>query len=87
MDNTFLENYKEENASGIIASLSNLLEFVMEMNSTQSSEIQKLKDEINRLKKEQGKPTISPNNNKGKGGNHSSENDRKDREPKKPRQP
>jgi hypothetical protein len=82
-----IASINEEKASGVIASLSNLLEFVVEMNLTQASEIQKLKDEINRLKKEQGKPTISPNNNKGKGGNHSSENDRKDREPKKTRQP
>jgi len=55
-----------------VTALFNLVEFMFAENKKQKKEIQLLKDEINRLKGEQGKPDIKSNNN-GKDGNISSE--------------
>ncbi len=63
--------------------LLNLVEFMFAENEKQRKEIQLLKDEINRLKGEQGKPDIKGNNSV-KNGNSSSEKERKKREAKKP---
>ena len=59
----------------------NLVEELKQENQAVRLEIQRMRDENNRLKGEQGKPTIKPNK---KGRDHSSE---KEREPKKPPSP
>ena len=66
--------------------LFNLVEFMFTENKNQKEEIQFLKDEINRLKGEQGKPNIKSSNN-SKGRNVSSEKERQKREKSKPRKP
>lgn len=83
----------EENSNDRVASalnkLINVIEILTAQNSESQEEIQKLKNENNRLKGEQGKPDIR----KQTGGddknntNHSSEEDRKKRELKKSRKP
>ncbi|MCP4357686.1 MAG: hypothetical protein GY796_06685 [Chloroflexi bacterium] len=52
--------------------LLNLVEEVKQEND-------QLRDEINRLKGEQGKPNIKPGKKKGKGDDHSSEKERRKR--------
>ena len=69
-----------------VTSLFNLVEFMFAENKKQKEEIQNLKDEINRLKGEQGKPDIKSSNN-GKGVNISSEKERQRRKKVKPRKP
>ena len=58
------------------STLFNLVEFMFTENEKQRKEIQLLKDEINRLKGEQGKPDIKGKNNP-KGNDLSSEQERK----------
>lgn len=70
--------------------LLNLVEVLSEENESLKKTIQALKDEINRLKGEQGKPAIRKQTKEGDltNPNHSSEKDRKRRsEQKKPRKP
>jgi len=62
----------------IVKKLLNLVEKVMAENAEQKTELQKLRDEINRLKGEQGKPDIKAN--KKKDGDISSEDERKQAE-------
>ena len=57
--------------------LLNLVEELKQKNLAQRIQIQQLRDEINRLKGEQGKPTIKPN----KKSDHSSEEERRKRRP------
>ena len=57
--------------------LLNLIEQLNTRNKQLEEEIQKLRDENNRLKGEQGKPDIKANKNKGFKKNHSSEKERK----------
>ena len=59
----------------------NLVEEVKQENVQLREIIQKQRDEINRLKGEQGKPDIKPGKKKGQQKNHSSEKER--RQPKK----
>jgi len=61
--------------------LLNLVEEVKQENDEFREIIQKLRDEINRLKGEQGKPDIKPSKKEGKQNDHSSEKER--RQPKK----
>jgi hypothetical protein len=73
------------------------LEFVLNFVKGKEEEVQMLKDEINRLKGEDGKPNISAKNQKEKGekekekeeekaaGNHSSEKERKEKKKRKKR--
>ena len=61
--------------------LFNLVEKTLAENETQKNEIQQLKDEISKLKGEQGKPTIRPQ--KKKDGDVSSEKERKNKKKKK----
>ena len=75
---------KDSNAEQIVKELLNLVELVNSQNSDLKQEVQKLKDEINRLKGEQGKPEIKPDNSKGK--NISSEPERKKAEEKAPKE-
>lgn len=62
----------------IVKKLLNLVERLIAENTAQKAELQKLRDEINRLKGEQGKPDIKAN--KKKDGNISSEAERKQAE-------
>ena len=62
----------------IVKKLLNIIERLASSNAAQESELQKLRDEINRLKGEQGKPDIKAN--KKKDGNISSEAERKEAE-------
>jgi len=67
--------------------LINLVERLSEENENLKIEIQKLRDENNRLKGEQGKPDIRGKKGTGKGKNVSSEKDRKQREGKEDQKP
>jgi hypothetical protein len=69
---------EDKKAKEIVSTLYNLVEDVVSENTRLLEEKQTLKDEINRLKGEQGKPDIKPN--KKKDGNISSEKERKDAE-------
>ncbi len=55
----------------------NLVEEVKKENDQLRKTIQQLRDEINRLKGEQGKPDIKPSKKKGKNNDHSSEKERR----------
>ena len=63
---------------GIVKKLLNIIERLARENDSLKSELQKLSDEINRLKGEQGKPDIKAN--KKKDGDISSEAERKQAE-------
>ena len=67
-----------------ITTLLNLVESLTQENEEKNQTIQKLKDENNRLKGEQGQPTVRPQT-KPDDQDHSSEDDRKKRKKKKPR--
>lgn len=69
-----------DGAHQAIKMLLNLLEELKQENDTLRIQVQQLRDEVNRLKKEQGKPDIKPDKKKKKDGNHSSEKER--RQPK-----
>lgn len=67
-----------------VAGLLNLVEIMSSENEEKNKKIQNLKDEINRLKGEQGKPDIRPQTtNEDKQDDHSSEKERKKRRKKK----
>ena len=66
----------------ILHTLLNLIEVLADENAVLQSTIQKLNDEINRLKGEQGKPVI-----RKQSFDHSSEDNRKKHDNKKPRKP
>jgi len=74
-----------EGARQAVVLLLNLVEELKQENLTQRAEIQRLRDENNRLKGEQGKPDIKPNKKSSKNDDHSSEEER--RQGKKPRKP
>ncbi len=74
-----------EGARQAIVLLLNLVEELKQENIAQRAEIQRLRDEINRLKGEQGKPEIKPSRKLPKNNDHSSENERRRRQ--KPRKP
>ena len=61
----------------IIKGLLNIIEIIFQNKEELKKEIQKLKDEINHLKGEQGKPDIKGKNRSGGNSNHSSEDERK----------
>ena len=69
--------------SKTVSILLNLVERLSEENEKVKIEIQKLRDENNRLKGEQGKPKIRGNKSGGKGKDFSSEKERKARTGKK----
>ena len=69
---------EDRKAKEIVSALYNLVEDIVSENTGLVKENQTLKDEINRLKGEQGKPDIKPNTKKD--GNISSEKERKDAE-------
>ncbi len=86
-----IDSIKDKKAVSIIKALINLVEMLAEENARLKETVQELKDEINRLKGEQGKPNIRKEKKDGKddngNSNHSSENERKKRSEKKARKP
>jgi hypothetical protein len=73
-----IENIEDKKTKEIVSVLYNLVEEVVADNTRLREENQALKDEINKLKGEQGKPDIKPNNNND--GDISSEQERKEAE-------
>ncbi len=73
-----IEKIEDRNTRAIMSVLYNLVEDLASENTRLREENQALKDEINRLKGEQGKPEIKPNRKKD--GNISSEQERKEAE-------
>ena len=61
----------------IIIGLLNIIETIFQNKEELKEENQKLKDEINHLKGEQGKPDIKAKNSNKENSNHSSEKERK----------
>ena len=71
-----LDAIHEENARVLIKRLLNLVEKqAIDLRNAQI-EIQRLRDEVNRLKGEQGKPNVKGNISKPPATNHSSEKER-----------
>jgi regulator of replication initiation timing len=73
-----IEKIEDKKTKEILSVLYNLVEDVLSDNTRLRKENQALKDEINKLKGEQGKPDIKPNNKND--GDISSEQERKDAE-------
>ena len=72
-----LEQITDAGARHAICGLLNLVEELVTENRTLRAEVQRLRDENNRLKGEQGRPTIKANTKPGAGaGDHSSERER-----------
>ena len=64
LENIDLNQIQDENARELVARLLNLVEKLsLDLRDAQS-EIQRLRDEVNRLKGEQGKPKIKGNTSK-----------------------
>jgi Transposase IS66 family len=76
LDKLELNAIKDENARELIRQLLNLVEKLSADLRDAQVENQRLRDEINRLKGEQGKPKIKGNTPKPPPTNHSSENER-----------
>jgi len=81
LDDLDLNAIQDENARELIRRLLNLIEQLSADLREAQAENQRLRDEINRLKGEQGKPKIKPNTPKAPPVDHSSEKERR-----KPRQ-
>ena len=77
-----IDKIVEPDIRAAVEVLLNLVEMLANENEKNKSLIQNLKDEINQLKGEQGKPEIRPQK-KNNSDNHSSEEDRKKRKKKK----
>jgi hypothetical protein len=73
--NTQIDKVQDPVAKIIIAQLLDIIEYLMQENKELKAEIQRLRDENNRLKGGPGKPNFRPQSN----GNHSSEKNRKPR--------
>jgi hypothetical protein len=82
LSNLDLASIQDERARECVRQLLNLVETLMADLRDARSEVQRLRDEVNRLKGEQGKPDIKSNRHGSSGttGQHSSERER--REPK-----
>jgi hypothetical protein len=80
-----LSNIQDENAQQLIVRLLNLIETVSADLRDAQAEIQRLRDENNRLKGEQGKPNIKANKPKLPRSNHSSEQERRKPKPRQKR--
>jgi len=77
LENVDLSNIQDENARQLIVRLLNLIEAVSTDLREAQAEIQRLRDEINRLKGEQGKPKIKANSSKPPRVDYSSEKERR----------
>ena len=67
-----IDSIKDKKAVSIIKALINLVEMLAEENARLKETVQELKDEINRLKGEQGKPNIRKEKKDGKDDNGNS---------------
>lgn len=76
LDNLDLNGIQDENARELIRQLLNLAEKLSADLRDSQVENQRLRDEVNRLKGEQGKPKIKGNTSKSPPTDHSSENER-----------
>ena len=76
LDNLDLNAIQDENARELIRQLLNLVEKLSADLHDSQVENQRLRDEVNRLKGEQGKPRAKGNTPKPPPSNHSSENER-----------
>lgn len=76
-DDLDLNAIPDENARQLIRRLLNLIEQLSADLRDAHAEVQRLRDENNRLKGEQGKPNIKPNTPKPPATNHSSEKERR----------
>ncbi|MCX6055163.1 MAG: hypothetical protein NTZ74_09670, partial [Chloroflexi bacterium] len=76
LDNLDLNAIQDENARELIGQLLNLVEKLSVDLRDSQVEIQRLRDEVNRLKGEQGKPKVKENSLKSPPTDHSSENER-----------
>src|SRR3990170_2442697 len=81
LDDIDLTGIQDENARQLILRLLNIIEALSADLGEAQAKIQRLRDENNRLKGEQGKPKIKPNTSKAPVSDHSSEKERR-----KPRQ-
>jgi hypothetical protein len=72
-----LSGIQDERARQVIGLLLNLVEELKQENWGLRAENQRLRDEINRLKGEQGQPPIPPNRPKARARDHSSEQERR----------
>jgi hypothetical protein len=75
-DNLDLTSIQDENVRELIGRLLNLIEKQAADLRDAQAEIQRLRDEVNRLKGEQGKPKIKGNMARSLAGDHSSEKER-----------
>ncbi len=80
LDNLDLSTIADERARECVARLLNLVETLVSEGHRLRADNQRLRDEVSRLKGEQGKPNIPPNRPAKTGTQHSSEQER--REPK-----
>ncbi len=80
-----LSPIQDENARQLIVRLLNLVEAVSTDLRNAQAETQRLRDEINRLKGEQGKPKIKANTPKPPAQNYSSEKERRKPKPRQKR--
>lgn len=76
LDDLDLNTIEDENARELIRQLLNLVEKLSADLRDAQVEIQRLRDEVNRLKGEQGKPKVKGNTPKPPPTDHSSENER-----------
>jgi hypothetical protein len=76
LDTLDLNSIQDEHARQCIRLLLNMLDELTQENRTQREELQRLRDEINRLKGEQGKPTIKANTPQPRAPDYSSEQER-----------
>jgi hypothetical protein len=77
LDDLDLSHIPDQRTRDLIVRLLNLVETVSTDLRAAQAEIQRLRDENNRLKGEQGKPTIKPNTSPGAPPDHSSEAERR----------
>jgi hypothetical protein len=85
LDEIDLSDIQEENARQLVVRLLNLIEAVSADLRDAQVEIQRLRDEVNRLKGEQGKPNIKANTPQPPRPDHSSEKERRKPRPRKKR--
>ncbi len=81
-DEIDLRNIQDENARELVVRLLNLVEAVSTDLRNLQAENQRLRDEVNRLKGEQGKPKIKDNTPKPPRENYSSEKERRKSKPR-----
>ena len=85
LDEIDLSGIQEENARQLVMRLLNLIEALSADLRDAQVEIQRLRDEVNRLKGEQGKPNIKANTPQPPWSDHSSEKERRKPRPRQKR--